>query len=453
MPTKRHFWRSGVANLIVQIFVLSGAWIFIPNALIPSSGFTRYLLLILLVCIPSIVWALFFYVQDKKTPEPLPALFHAFWLGISSAVILFIPLTQYVFRLQDWLFSDMKLFLLGSLFIYSPIIVILFYIILRIVFFPMSDLDEPIDGMVYGSFIGAGFACAKSIVQLAGTGDYTVFYGLYTASVHTILFASLGACIGYFIGKSKFEKKLIEKNTVFALVFGILIVTVYQFINEYILLSGIAHAYEFSFILSAVYGLLILAWCYSEMRRLAKKSDFKHSKAHVGIERSAIGIIVATATIATMITVFALRDKTFENDLLRFEYSSQFTTFTSFGAVTYSAEGKVLFSASDDKTSFVCIQASSDDPVAGEPLSPLLNSLRVTSGSLQSLHTKRYEYAYIKENDNTLPDLYWVRHDVIQVEKNVFIFVYSTLPQKYDEDLPRYEKMLQSVSIGAEGGK
>lgn len=447
MPTKKHFWRTGVGNFLVQVALLAILWLFLPNILIPSQGIARYILLLTLVSVPGAVWALFFYFQDKKTPEPLPALFNAFWLGISSAVIVFIPLTTYIFRLPEWLFSDMKMFLLGSVFIYSPIIVIVFYALLRLVFYPLADLDEPIDGMVYGSFIGAGFACAKSLVQLSTAGDFTIFYGLYIASVHTIVFASVGACVGYFVGKSKFDKKALEKNALLALISGSILVSLYQFVNEYILLSGVTHAYEISFVLSAVFGLLILGWCYYEMRKLAQSGEFKHIKAQPGIERTAHAMMMATLLIATLVTLFAVKNNEFDNGILRFEYASQYKSYTSFGAVTYSAEGKILFSVSDRNSTIVCLQTSSGDSMTGEPIQVLPTSMTVTSWMMKNSTIKRYDYGYLKENDKSLPTLYWVRHDVIIHGNEAFIFVFSALPHYYYQTVPLYEKMLATLTF------
>lgn len=410
------------------------------------------MVLLSIVSIPGIVWALFFYFQDKKTPEPLPALFNAFWLGISSAVIVFIPLTTYIFKLPEWLYADMKFFVLGSLFIYSPIIVIVFYMLLRLVFYPLADLDEPIDGMVYGSFIGAGFACAKSLMQLGNGGEFTVFYGMYIASVHTILFASVGACIGYFVGKSKFNKKTIEKNALLALVTGTILVSVYQFVNEYLLLSGIRHAYEISFILSAVYGLLILAWCYYEMRKLAASPEFKHTKAQPGLERIAFVIIAATILISTLVTLFALQEKQFDNGTISFTYDQRYKSFTSFGAITYSADGKVIFSVSDGKNTIVCLHASSDDPTVGEPVRVVENTLKITTVLQKNTPIQRYEYCFLKDNDKSYPDIYWVRHDIFSYGNDVFILIYSALPQYYKEMLPYYEKIISTLSFRGEGG-
>ena len=58
---------------------------------------------------------------------------------------------------------------------------------IRLGFYPSSEFDEPVDGMVYGAFAGSGFAALTSLAYLIGRVDFTVFGIGYTASTQILM--------------------------------------------------------------------------------------------------------------------------------------------------------------------------------------------------------------------------------------------------------------------------
>lgn len=156
------------------------------------------------VILPMLFWAAYHYYKDRRLPEPLSRLALAFGLGVGA------------FYLSGFMYQALELVDLRhdpyelvessipGLFTYSILAIggieelakMLPFLLFVLRF---KDFNEPIDGIIYASFIALGFATLENIQYLHGaTGAEAWARGFAGPLVH-IVFASIW---GYYIGRA-----------------------------------------------------------------------------------------------------------------------------------------------------------------------------------------------------------------------------------------------------------
>lgn len=155
-------------------------------------------LLLIPVFLPIIFWAAYHYNKDRHLPEPIGNLALCLLLGVASAAIsmgLYISLDVVGLRLDAVALADsngLALFAYAILAI-GPIEEIAKMLPFLLVVMRFRAFDEPMDGLVYASFIGLGYAAVENYHYLDFlTGWEAVARGFAGPVIH-ILFASIWA--------------------------------------------------------------------------------------------------------------------------------------------------------------------------------------------------------------------------------------------------------------------
>jgi RsiW-degrading membrane proteinase PrsW (M82 family) len=160
------------------------------------------LLMILPVAAPVLFWGWYHYQKDRHLPEPLGHLVLTFLLGVVAAAIskgLYIALGWISLRYDALVLADTSTtgLLAYSLLAIGPIEEIAKILPFVLVVLRFPEFDEAIDGIIYASFIGLGYAAVENLLYL----DYltmteAVARGFASPVVH-MLFASVwGFTIG-----------------------------------------------------------------------------------------------------------------------------------------------------------------------------------------------------------------------------------------------------------------
>ena len=162
----------------------------------------QQLALICPVVIPVIFWAVYHYHKDRHLPEPLGHLLLAFGLGMLAAGIsqaLYIGLGPLGLRYDAVALAETSVL---GLFSYSmlaigPIEEISKLLLFVIVVLRLKEFDEPLDGIIYASFIGLGFAAVENWQYLDYLTPTEAYARGFASPVIHILFASIW---GHWIG-------------------------------------------------------------------------------------------------------------------------------------------------------------------------------------------------------------------------------------------------------------
>lgn len=231
------------------------------------------------IALLSFIVSAFFVVAlnflDRYEKEPPSLLLFAFLSGMTATFI--------VVLLKRWLIADFFLSPQARSPFFRSFLEAAFleeivkFSLLVGIFYRKRHFSEPLDGLIYGAFIGAGFAYVENITYTArvalpaymeaGPGAYTRAL-LWMTAVRSIpghiLFNSVG---GYFVGMAKFTwDKDLKKEY---LLKGFLSTVLLHGLFNILLMKGLSKVFFFIFLPLALLwaGFLVLrAWRLSPYR-------------------------------------------------------------------------------------------------------------------------------------------------------------------------------------------
>jgi RsiW-degrading membrane proteinase PrsW (M82 family) len=219
-------------------------------------------LLFLPIVLPALFWAVYHYYKDRHLPEPVGNLVLCFALGMVAAALskgLYIGLEPLGLRFDAVALADSNPagLLAYALFAIGPIEELAKMVPFLLVAVRLQAFDEPLDGIVYASFIALGYAAVENYHYL----DYLTVFESYARGfagpVIHILFASIWA-------HSITRARLAQESIFLPAVYG------------FLLAAGLHGLYDFMVLLYPVTALPIAAamiasiwiWRLRLMRRL-----------------------------------------------------------------------------------------------------------------------------------------------------------------------------------------
>lgn len=226
-------------------------------------------LLIAPIILLVLFWAWYHYHKDRHLPEPVSYLFIAFLLGgvaYGIGKLLYLGLGLLDLRFDAFLLADsdhLKLFLYATLAI-GPIEEVAKLIPFLLVIRRFPEFDEPIDGIIYASFIALGFATVENIQYLQfATATEALARGFAGPVVH-IVFASIW---GYYVGCACLNRQRLLPTVVVAVGLTALLHGIY----DYLVIALPGYALPVSALL--VLGLwLWRIFLIRDLHRAARKS-------------------------------------------------------------------------------------------------------------------------------------------------------------------------------------
>jgi RsiW-degrading membrane proteinase PrsW (M82 family) len=163
---------------------------------------------IVMAAIPGLLWLVYFYLQDRHEPEPKHFVFAVYLAGAFLAA----PISHFVIDLARPPRSGFSLALFSTENIIWAVLVVGLaqegakYAVVRYSIYLSSEFDEPMDGIVYMTAAGIGFATYENYYYLQGL-DGTVFMGAGAANavITTLAHACFAGVLGYALGRAKFD--------------------------------------------------------------------------------------------------------------------------------------------------------------------------------------------------------------------------------------------------------
>lgn len=188
-------------------------------------------LLTLPVIVPVLFWAGYHYHKDRHLPEPAGNLLLCFVLGIGASLLsaeLYRMLEPVGLRYDavDLGANNPAGLLAYALFVIGPIEELAKILPFLIVVLHFREFDEPLDGIIYASFIGLGYAAAENVHYLEFlTPTEAIARGFASPVVH-MLFASIW---GHWVTQAKLARRSIVKAAVAGFVAASVAHGVYDF--------------------------------------------------------------------------------------------------------------------------------------------------------------------------------------------------------------------------------
>jgi RsiW-degrading membrane proteinase PrsW (M82 family) len=193
---------------------------------------TDYVVVLLPVILPVAFWAAYHLHMDRHLPEPPGHLLLAFGLGVGSfwvGLLGYRALGLVGLRYDAFALAADNL---PGLFAYAVLAIgvieetaklLPFLLIIRL----FREFDEPLDGIIYASFIALGFAAVENIHYLEYLDTRQAYARGFAGPVLHIVFASIW---GYHVGRAWLRRRAVAPTLFAALGFSALVHGVYNFV-------------------------------------------------------------------------------------------------------------------------------------------------------------------------------------------------------------------------------
>jgi len=190
------------------------------------------LLLIAPIAVPVLFWAVYHYHKDRHLPEPVGHLLLAFGLGIAAVYVSsalyaglgFIGLrfdAGYLAETNSWALLAYSLLAIGPIEEVAKLLPFLL-VVLR-----FREFDEPMDGIIYASFIGLGYAAIENWQYLDYLTTTEAMARGFASPVIHMLFASIW---GHWIAQAHVAGRSIVPATIASVAVASTLHGLYDFI-------------------------------------------------------------------------------------------------------------------------------------------------------------------------------------------------------------------------------
>jgi RsiW-degrading membrane proteinase PrsW (M82 family) len=209
MVNKPHtgFWRAAVIQ-IIGMGVFSAVVAFLANTVFgPLSGTGLIVAGVLLALIPSALWLIFFYQQDRLEPEPKQQVAAVFLLAALLADVFLRRLTVDWFHVNTWASANTMTSLLASVLIIASTTQLIIYLAVRLLVYDTEEFDERMDGIIYGTVAGLGVATISNLYFVLANDGVALGPGVVQTVTTALAQASFGGLQGWFMAEAKFEHR------------------------------------------------------------------------------------------------------------------------------------------------------------------------------------------------------------------------------------------------------
>jgi RsiW-degrading membrane proteinase PrsW (M82 family) len=196
---------SAQAMLLIGLLAFVGI-VFAIDHLRGTATAVGSLAAVPLALIPAVLWLIYFYRRDIHEPEPTHYVVGVFLLGALVAAPVATFITDALFKVPAWgvlprwgVTEAVAAFL-----IVAPVQEACKYIVVRYTVYLSAEFDEPMDGIVYMTAAGLGFATALNIQQLTRAPQIALTTAAINAVTVTLAHASLSGVVGFALGRAKF---------------------------------------------------------------------------------------------------------------------------------------------------------------------------------------------------------------------------------------------------------
>lgn len=227
----------------------------------------QQLLMILPIAVPVLFWAAYHYHKDRHLPEPVGLLLLTFALGmlavgISMALYAGLGLIGLRFDAGDLANNSPMELIAYTMLAIGPIEEVSKLIPFLLIVLRFKEFDEPLDGIIYASFIGLGYAAVENWQYLDYLTPIEALARGFASPVVHMLFASIW---GLWIGRAYLNNRSVAKAAIAALAVA----------------AGLHGLYDFVVILNPRHSLPIAAlvivaiwvWRLKLMRAMHEKAS------------------------------------------------------------------------------------------------------------------------------------------------------------------------------------
>jgi RsiW-degrading membrane proteinase PrsW (M82 family) len=262
----RGLWTGGLGQILTLVIFVGLVALIVPGVPVGIGDAGLVAIGIVFALVPAIVWLVFFYQQDRLEPEPKGHIIKVFILGALLAKAIGIPLVQDFFSIRQWLYADVWAHLLGSILVVGFIQEFLKYAAVRYSIYSAAEFDERVDGIIYATVAGLGFATMLNFDYVVSRGGVDLTVGAIRVTIAALAHASIAGIMGYFLGQAKFEH-----TPPYYLPVGLILVAtlngIFFWAQDMVTLRGITFNPWYGLLLAVIIAIAVLAVVFGLIRR------------------------------------------------------------------------------------------------------------------------------------------------------------------------------------------
>lgn len=341
--TKLGLWLSTFISITGLLLIVLIAFIFEKTINLNLNKSLSTIISVIIAIIPPILWLTVFYRQDRLNPEPKSLVLKTLILGALVQKALYVPIISFVFPQGNRSITTMGSNLVITIILVAVIQEAVKLLSIRYSVYPSKEFDEDIDGIIYGSALGLGFAAMTSIDNIISSGGAMLTNVTSLVVIETFAHASITGLSCYILGVSKQRK-----FNIFRLPIALLIAAGLNAITQFLLNTVVRQGFKVNYIIGLIPAALVAIIVFGVLVIISSRHEKEGGdQAFEPLERkkAIAGILPVWALLAITIVVGVLvNNATVKNQIYKvdnvveIQYPSDWIQFKSDTDIFKAAE-------------------------------------------------------------------------------------------------------------------
>ena len=295
-------WLSTLVSIVGLLLVVLFSYIIERTLDLTINSTLLTLIPLLIAFVPPLLWLTVFYRQDRLDPEPKSFVFKTLILGALVQKAVYAPVMSVLMpeartgpNITDYIFSVILIALIQeSMKLLS----------VRYSIYVSDEFDEKIDGIIYGSAVGLGFAAMTNLDLIISNGGSVLTAISSIVVIESLAHASFTGLSCYFLGISKFSKfNMIRLPT------AIIIATTLNAVSRILIDKMVRDGFRMNYMLGIIPAALIAAAIFGILVIITSKTTGKETTVVMTKRQSVLSVLpVWILMIAALTTGFVIKN-------------------------------------------------------------------------------------------------------------------------------------------------
>lgn len=298
-------WLSTSVSIVGLLLVVLLSYIAEKTLNLSINSTVLTIISLLIAFVPPLIWLTVFYRQDRDCPEPKSYVFKTLILGALVQKAIYVPLMAAIMPgiqngprnvVSDYIFTIILVALIQeSMKLLS----------VRYSIYNSPEFDEKVDGIIYGSALGLGFAAMSNLDLIINNGGAALTAVSSTVVIESLAHASFTGLSCYFLAMTKFQK-----FSILRLPAAILIATTLNAASRYMIDNLMRDGFKVNYILGIIPSALLAVIIFGILVFITSRSQGKEGKGDALTKKQAIlsALPVWGLLVAAMVTGFAIKN-------------------------------------------------------------------------------------------------------------------------------------------------
>lgn len=331
-------WLSTSVSIVGLLLVVLFSYIVERTLDLTIQSTFLTLISLLIAFVPPLLWLTVFYRQDRLDPEPKSFVFKTLLLGALVQKALYAPVISVVM-------PEAQTGPNASDYIVTVILIAIIQesmklLTVRYSIYVSKEFDEKIDGIIYGSALGLGFAAMTNLDLIIRNGGSVLTAISSIVVIESLAHASFTGLSCYFLGLAKFGK-----FNMFRLPGAVIIATALNALSRILIDDLVRDGFRMNYMLGIIPAALLAVLVFGVLVIITSRTKGKEDGIIMTKRQAFLSVLpVWVLLIAAMITGFAIKNASVQTTTISLNGGIRITYPSSW---TQSAKEDSMFMAVD----------------------------------------------------------------------------------------------------------